>query len=45
MENTWSISERMLNPLTKASPIVTSVSPVSILNVVVFPAPLTPKII
>ncbi len=33
----------MLKPLTNASPAVTAVSPVSILKVVVFPAPLTPS--
>ena len=37
------LSSMHLYPATVASPEVTSVSPVSILKVVVFPAPLTPR--
>lgn len=50
-QNSYQVSNRFttennitnLWPATEASPEVTSMSPVNILNVVVFPAPLTPR--
>lgn len=39
----WTLRVPHLLPARKASPLVTRVSPVSILKVVVFPAPFTPS--
>lgn len=40
--HSWDLAPH-LNPFRKASPLEAGISPVSILNVVVFPAPLIPS--